>query len=47
MYDQEGGQEKSVVRHGGDMFFADVNCVHSDHPCGEVRILIFEKEDRD
>ena len=42
---KEEGQEKAVLLHTGDIFYADIGTEHVAHPQGEARILVIEKED--
>ena len=44
MHYRENGLEKIVTLHAGDVFFAEIGCVHLAHPRGEARILVVEKE---
>ena len=42
---KEEGQEKAVLLHTGDIFYASIGTEHVAHPQGEARILVIEKED--
>mgnify|MGYP000068034720 FL=1 len=42
---KEDGQEKTVLLHTGDIFYAGIGTEHVAHPQGEARILVIEKED--
>jgi len=42
---KEEGQEKAVLLHTGDIFYAGIGTEHVAHPQGEARILVIEKED--
>ncbi len=44
MHVREGGEERRVVLHAGDVFFAGIGCEHVAHPQGEARILVIEHE---
>ena len=44
MHYREAGEEKQVVLHTGDIFFAGLGCEHVAHPRGAARILVVEKE---
>jgi len=42
---KKDGQEKAVLLHPGDIFYAGIGTEHVAHPQGEARILVIEKED--
>ena len=44
MHYRGAGEEKQVVLHAGDIFFAGLGCEHVAHPRGAARILVVEKE---
>jgi mannose-6-phosphate isomerase-like protein (cupin superfamily) len=44
MHYRDAGEEKQVVLHTGDIFFAGLGCEHVAHPRGAARILVVEKE---
>ena len=44
MHYRGAGEEKQVVLHTGDIFFAGLGCEHVAHPRGAARILVVEKE---
>ena len=42
---KEDGQEKTVLLHTGDIFYAGIGTERVAHSQGEARILVIEKED--
>ena len=44
MHYRVAGEEKQVVLHTGDIFFAGLGCEHVARPRGQARILVVETE---